>query len=182
MTSTEPNILWFTVRQHHRRRINTEEKAKVVVAAWGTHLNAALTIQQQGWFEEFVWGEHSFCRVVVWWNVNRMIIHFFQSIQSAMRPLFYWCFSSIPLGVKLHVWQGIETIPPPRNSYDLCLLLCIYPLPAFTIAVEIHWCSSNSHEQKTSLVRMLLGDASCLRHSGKNAVSAEQKTGRPKLR
>ena len=116
MTSTEPNILWFTVRQHHRRRINTEEKAKVVVAAWGTQLNAALTIQQQGWFEEFVWGEHSFCRVVVWWNVNRMIIHFFQSIQSAMRPLFYWCFSSIPLGVKLHVWQGIETIPSPNKQ------------------------------------------------------------------
>ena len=29
----------------HRRRINTEEKAKVVAAAgWGTYLNAALTI------------------------------------------------------------------------------------------------------------------------------------------
>ena len=25
------------------------------------------------------------------------------------------------------MWQGIETIPAPRNSYDLCLLLCIYP-------------------------------------------------------
>ena len=29
---------------HHRRRIKTEEKAKVVAVVWGTYLNAALTI------------------------------------------------------------------------------------------------------------------------------------------
>ena len=28
----------------HRKRINTDEKAKVVAALWGTHLNAALSI------------------------------------------------------------------------------------------------------------------------------------------
>ena len=31
------------IRLQHRRRINTEEKAKVVAAGWGTYLNAALT-------------------------------------------------------------------------------------------------------------------------------------------
>ena len=29
----------------HRRRIKTDEKAKVVAVVWGTYLNAALTIK-----------------------------------------------------------------------------------------------------------------------------------------
>ena len=33
---------------HYRRRIYTETKAKVVVAVWGAHFNAALAIWQQG--------------------------------------------------------------------------------------------------------------------------------------
>ena len=32
------------VRSRHRRRIKTDEKAKVVTVVWGTYLNAALTI------------------------------------------------------------------------------------------------------------------------------------------
>ena len=44
---------------NHRRRIKTEEKAKVVAAVWGTYLNATLTIYQQGCFEELI-REHPF--------------------------------------------------------------------------------------------------------------------------
>ena len=38
----------------------TEEKAMVVAAVWGTHLNAAIAVQQQGWFEEKFLEEHPF--------------------------------------------------------------------------------------------------------------------------
>ena len=38
----------------------TEEKAKVVAAVWGTYLNATLAIPQQVWFEDKFLDEHPF--------------------------------------------------------------------------------------------------------------------------
>ena len=35
---------WLAVRATHRRRIQTEEKAKVVAAFWGTEFLAALAV------------------------------------------------------------------------------------------------------------------------------------------
>ena len=61
---------------NHRRRINTEGIEKVVAAAWGTYLNAALTICQQGWFEEKFLTEHPFPEGE---GVNRLTIHFIKA-------------------------------------------------------------------------------------------------------
>ena len=37
-----------------------EEKATVVTTVWGTQLNSAVAILQQGRFEKKLWGEHPF--------------------------------------------------------------------------------------------------------------------------
>ena len=42
--SGRPRTAGRSGRSNYRRRINTEDKAKVVAAGWGTFLNAALTI------------------------------------------------------------------------------------------------------------------------------------------
>ena len=62
-----------------RRRSKTEVKAKVVAVIWGTYLNAALTILQQGCFEQKFLKNIYFCWVVVWYGQNQMIIHVFQA-------------------------------------------------------------------------------------------------------
>ena len=49
--------------------------ANVVTVGWGTYLNAALNILQQGWFEQKFLGEHPFC-YRCWYGVNQMMIHF----------------------------------------------------------------------------------------------------------
>ena len=51
-----------------RRRSKTEIKAKVVAVIWGTYLNAALTILQQGCFEQKFLKNIYFCWVVVWYG------------------------------------------------------------------------------------------------------------------
>ena len=61
--------------------IKTEEKAKVIIAVvWGTYFNAVLTIWQQGRFGKHFLEEHPFGRVVVWYDVNRILIHFSKAI------------------------------------------------------------------------------------------------------
>ena len=63
-----------------RRRIKTEEKAKVVAAGWGTYLNAALTaFSSKGDLNKSFWENIHFGKVVVWCGVNRMIIHFYKA-------------------------------------------------------------------------------------------------------
>ena len=72
-----PWNIFLQVALTHRRRINTEEKEKVVAASWGTYLNAALTIKQQGWFEENFWEKNSFwedAKGKVWCDVNQLFI------------------------------------------------------------------------------------------------------------
>ena len=61
--------------------IKTEEKAKVIIAVvWGTYFNAVLTIWQQGRFGKKILEEHPFGRVLVWYDVNRILIHFSKAI------------------------------------------------------------------------------------------------------
>ena len=63
---------WYSLLGYdgnHRRRMQTEQKAKVVAVVWATYLNAALTIQQQRWFEKKkFFGEHPLRQVggLVW--------------------------------------------------------------------------------------------------------------------
>ena len=67
----------------HRRRIETEEKAKVVVVVWVMYLNAELTIMQQGCLNKSFWENVHFGRLVVWHVVNWMIISF---VKASISP------------------------------------------------------------------------------------------------
>ena len=59
----------------HRRRIKTEEKAKVVADVWGTYLKAALAFSRKDDLNGSLWENNHFGEVVVW--------NCFQSIHSA---------------------------------------------------------------------------------------------------
>ena len=61
----------YALRNQHRRRIKTEEKAKVVAVGWETYLNAAKDDMSKSFRENIHFG-----RGVVCYGVNRMIIHF----------------------------------------------------------------------------------------------------------
>ena len=85
------------MRCPHRRRINTEEKAKVVAVGWEDvvqYLNVALTIySSKDDLKKSFWENIQFRRVVVWTGVNWMIIHF-PKHPSAKKSLFYSSFYS----------------------------------------------------------------------------------------
>ena len=113
-----PWNIFLQVALTHRRRINTEEKEKVVAASWGTYLNAALIIKQQGWFEENFWEKIHFGRMprekfgVMWISYL---------LKASISP--HSCYSIHPFilssnhpGEKLLVWQRIESILSPKQQ------------------------------------------------------------------
>ena len=101
------------------RRIKTEENAKVVAAAywfgdWGTYVNAAITIKQQGRFKQKILGEHPFWKggglVWIWTGWSSI----FSKHPFRKEAVILLSFSSNHPGGKKLVRQGIESIPSPK--------------------------------------------------------------------
>ena len=67
-------LLTFLLLSLHRRRLKTEQKAKVVAVGCGTELNTALSSKDD--LNKRFWKNIHFGRVVVWYGVNRMVTHF----------------------------------------------------------------------------------------------------------
>ena len=62
----------------HRRRIKTEQKAKVIAVGWGTNWNAVQYLPfscKVDLKKKKIWDTIHFGMVVVWYSVNQMIIH-----------------------------------------------------------------------------------------------------------
>ena len=100
---------WYPCRLNHRRKIETEEKAKVVVAAaWGAeslHFFAALAILPQDDLK------------------NRM---------NCTRTMWRtgWMHPFLQIILVLNRWRGNELdqfCPSNRNNDDLCLFFFLYP-------------------------------------------------------
>ena len=116
----------------HRRRIKTEEKAKVVTVVRGMYLNATLTIKQQDDLNK------SFLKtffLVGWWlyGVVRTIIHFFKASipSSSLYFILFILFFRIILVENIYlVRQEIESIPSPKQQQRP--LLAIFSFWPFT--------------------------------------------------
>ena len=100
---------------HRRRRIYTEEQAKVVPADWGTYLNAR---QYSLLAKRLIW-RNVFGRTSLWEGGGLVWCEledhpFFRCIHSAKCSFFYSSISSNHPGAKSVVRQGIEAIHPPK--------------------------------------------------------------------
>ena len=74
-------------------------------------------------FNKSFWENLHFGRVVVWYGVNRMIIHF----SKASIPPSSRYFSKIILVENSKCGKEFNKFRPPNSSDDLCLLFCLYP-------------------------------------------------------
>ena len=92
----------------HRRRVKTEEKAKVVVADGGTE------------FIQFV-----ATLTILPWTILENKMNPSVSFQSS------WCNSSYsqncPSAQQLQCGKELNKFCPPNTSYNLCLFFCLYP-------------------------------------------------------
>ena len=107
------------VSTQHRIRINTDGKAKIVAAGWGTYLNAALSNYRIGWFEEKV------LEVYPFWEDGGFVW-----CEPDDHPLFSkHPFSKVAVILFLLFFKSsrYKRNRPPSSSDDLCLLFCIYP-------------------------------------------------------
>ena len=108
----------------HRRRIHTEEKAKVIAAAWGTYCTWICSSKDD--LKKSFWKDIHFGRVVVWCGLSWKIIQLFRRIHSAKWPFFYSSISSNHPVVR----QGIGSfLSPKQRRRSLPLLLyksCFY--------------------------------------------------------
>ena len=106
----------------HRRRMNTEEKAKVVAAAWGTELIQFLDAQaifSPGWFEiENEQNNGDMAKWMLWQNGWSSGSHY-------TKPPHFQNRCSPKKLRSNHPSCGIQ-VRPPTNSDDLCLLFCLY--------------------------------------------------------
>ena len=108
---------------NHRRRIKTEEKAKVVAVFLVTNLNAALTIQQQGRFEQKILEEHPFCQGdgLVWCELDE------QPFRQLAVILFF--FFNHP-GAKQLVRQGA--------AMTFAFLFCIFYPSSMSLLLPVY--------------------------------------------
>ena len=106
-TSVKWNPGWLDSKSEtlgHRRRIKTEEKAKVVVAVWGTEL--ILLLAAIGKRDDP--------------PIHTIPNHHPNKTEALPKFLFL----QIILAANWLVWH--LSISPPTNSGDLCLLFCLY--------------------------------------------------------
>ena len=91
----------------HRRRINTEEKAKVVAAVWGTE------------FIQFLAALALCTRTIL---TNRMNSFFYSNNPGAIHPILqFFLVQNCLCGKELNKFCPLNT------SGDICLFFCIYP-------------------------------------------------------
>ena len=98
-------IHWKGTGTGHRRRINKEEMGKVVAAVWGDVFESRNELKKRFLDEHPIW------KVVVWWGMNRVSIHFFKaSIPPSSCYPFHPFLSIIVVQNSKQQWQPLPAL------------------------------------------------------------------------